>query len=303
MFASFSSLFLLSALVAAPALATPQVQRRSHNEVARRMEGNISKRGAFSNARMTWYPTDTGPDACTGKNHGDNDWLIAINIPQYGNGENCGKQVRITYGGKTTVATVADECASCPTVGQIDLTKGLFEFFGNPDIGELYGSWSFVDGNSGDNSGNDNEPKTTKKTTHKAAPTTTYQAPKTTSTPKKEFKATTTKKSTTSSKPSSSAKPSSSSKPSSSKVSSTPASSTPASSTVPYVTPSATSAGSGGVANAGSGPGSDSDTTSGDTSGIAGGISSGSSNGAESLTFNKVVAGATALVLLAVQVL
>jgi hypothetical protein len=24
---------------------------------------------------VTWYPNDTGPDACTGKNHQDSDWV------------------------------------------------------------------------------------------------------------------------------------------------------------------------------------------------------------------------------------
>ncbi|KAJ7600363.1 hypothetical protein C8J56DRAFT_7599 [Mycena floridula] len=142
---------------------------------------SFGKRDTFENKEMTWYPTDTGADACTGKNHQDSDWYVAMGSAQFGDGSACcGKQLQITYNGKSTVATCVDECMSCPQWGQIDLTKGLFEFFtnGDLDIGVIYGSWSYV------GSGDDDEPAptTTKKpaTTHKTTPTTTPRADPTT---------------------------------------------------------------------------------------------------------------------------
>ncbi|KAJ7229183.1 hypothetical protein GGX14DRAFT_296155, partial [Mycena pura] len=106
---------------------------------------SLSKRDTY-NGRMTWYPTDTGADACTGKNHQDSDWYVAMNVPQFGDGGGCcGKQVRIDYNGKSTVATCVDQCASCPLAGELDMTKGLFEFFtdGNLDEGVFYADWSY----------------------------------------------------------------------------------------------------------------------------------------------------------------
>ncbi|KAJ6457818.1 hypothetical protein C8R47DRAFT_1163798 [Mycena vitilis] len=61
---------------------------------------------------MTWYPTNTytGPDACTGKNHKDSDWFVAMNYNQFGDGSSCcGKQLRIDYNGKSAVAACVDE--------------------------------------------------------------------------------------------------------------------------------------------------------------------------------------------------
>ncbi|KAJ7899467.1 hypothetical protein B0H14DRAFT_2673503, partial [Mycena olivaceomarginata] len=98
---------------------------------------------------MTWYPTDTGPvrlDACTGINHLDSDFYVAMGTDQFKEGC-CGRQLNISYNGRSAVATCVDECATCPQWGQLDLTKGLFEFFvGDPGIGLFYGSWSYIDG-------------------------------------------------------------------------------------------------------------------------------------------------------------
>ncbi|KAJ7869490.1 hypothetical protein B0H14DRAFT_2727358, partial [Mycena olivaceomarginata] len=100
----------------------------------------------FVGKEMTWYPTDTGPDACTGMNHLDSDFYVAMGTDQFKEGC-CGRQLNISYNGRSAVATCVDECATCPQWGQLDLTKGLFEFFvGDPGIGIFYGSWSYIDG-------------------------------------------------------------------------------------------------------------------------------------------------------------
>ncbi|KAJ7668804.1 hypothetical protein DFH06DRAFT_1126241 [Mycena polygramma] len=47
------------------------------NATSREMGGNgmeMEKRDSYTGVAMTWYPTNTGPDACTGKNHKDRDW-------------------------------------------------------------------------------------------------------------------------------------------------------------------------------------------------------------------------------------
>ncbi|KAF7351598.1 Allergen Asp f 7 [Mycena sanguinolenta] len=105
----------------------------------------LGKRQTFTNVRMTWYPNDTGPDTCTGESHQDSDFVVAMNTPQYGAGGCCGKQLVISYNGKSATATCVDECFTCPQYGQLDLTKGLFEYFaGDLGVGTVYGSWSYA---------------------------------------------------------------------------------------------------------------------------------------------------------------
>ncbi|KAJ6457816.1 hypothetical protein C8R47DRAFT_168104 [Mycena vitilis] len=199
-----------------PAPAAP----RTHNNLALRLRGPTNGTGAFekrdsyTGVAMTWYPTNTGPDACTGKNHKDSDWFVAMNYNQFGDGSSCcGKQLRIDYNGKSTVATCVDECASCDTWGSLDLTQGLFEFFvGDPGIGEFYGSWSFSDGSDDPTTTTSTQKKTT--TTHTSTPTpTTHSTTSTTHTTTSSTHTTTssTTHSSSSVKPSSSARPSSSS--------------------------------------------------------------------------------------------
>ncbi|KAJ7447509.1 hypothetical protein B0H11DRAFT_2082390 [Mycena galericulata] len=123
----------------------------SHNALAIRTGRNVSlsadpleKRDTYNGVLMTWYHINTGPDACTGKTHLDSDFFVAMNVPQYTSGGCCGKQLTIDYNGKSAVATCVDECASCPDVGQLDLTQGLFDYFaGDPGIGTFYGSWYY----------------------------------------------------------------------------------------------------------------------------------------------------------------
>ncbi|KAJ7206537.1 hypothetical protein GGX14DRAFT_637535, partial [Mycena pura] len=143
MFTSSSFVFLLSAAVA---MADNHQARNHHAAIAKRINTtSLEKRDTFTGKEMTWYPTDTGPDACTGKNHQDSDFFVAMGFNQFGDGSGCcGKQLRINYNGKSAVATCVDECASCPQWGQLDLTKGLFEYFtGDLGIGVIYASWSF----------------------------------------------------------------------------------------------------------------------------------------------------------------
>ncbi|KAJ7616144.1 hypothetical protein DFH06DRAFT_1343390 [Mycena polygramma] len=222
--------YFLSALLLCAASATASKTQlhlpaapRTHNNVALRLRGpanatsgemgTVKKRDSYTGVAMTWYPTNTGPDACTGKNHKDSDWFVAMNYNQFGDGSSCcGKQLRIDYNGKSTVATCVDECASCDTWGSLDLTQGLFEFFvGDPGIGEFYGSWSFADGSDDPTATTSTQKKTT--TTHMSTPTpATHSTTSTTHTTTSSTHTTTSSThSSSSAKPSSSARPSSSS--------------------------------------------------------------------------------------------
>ncbi|KAJ7578261.1 hypothetical protein C8J56DRAFT_359772 [Mycena floridula] len=273
-------------LVAAWAVVASPYQNAPVKRVKGSENSTVSfvKRDTFVNKEMTWYPTDTGADACTGKNHQDSDWYVAMGSAQYGDGSACcGKQLRITYNGKSTVATCVDECTSCPQWGQIDLTKGLFEFFTNGDlgIGTIYGSWSYV--GSGDDEDDEPAPTTTKKpatttttTTHKTTPTTTPKADPTTT-----IETTIAVEDTTSVAASFTAQPTSSAEPvqSSSSVSSSVEASSSTSAAV------STQA----VVNPGSG--------SNGTDQISGGITTGDSNGAASISVSRLVASLAAALL------
>lgn len=123
----------------------------------------------------------------------------------------------MTYNGKTTVATITDECPGCP-YGGLDLSRGLFRFFAPESVGVIYGEWDFTDGGDSPDPSPD-PPKTT--TTKKPPPppptptTTTTKDDPPTPTPHTTTTSTTTTSPTYSPTPSP-PKPSSSSYPSSS---------------------------------------------------------------------------------------
>ncbi|KAJ7447508.1 hypothetical protein B0H11DRAFT_1929566 [Mycena galericulata] len=185
MLASSSLAILLSATAV---MATHEGRSMSHSGVFMRRNTSLSaaprpleKRDSYNGATMTWYPTNTGPDACTGKNHLDSDWFVAMNVPQYNSGGCCGKQLTINYNGKSALVTCVDECETCPDTGMLDLTMGLFEYFvGDPGIGQFYGDWSYGDTANKPTTTSTTKQKTTTSTTHTT--TSTHTTPTTTST-------------------------------------------------------------------------------------------------------------------------
>ncbi|KAF8151970.1 hypothetical protein K438DRAFT_1778627 [Mycena galopus ATCC 62051] len=299
-------------LSAASVMANNHNDARSHSAIAQRINNStfsLGKRATYTNKEFTWYPTDTGPDACTGQNHQDSDFYVAMGFNQYGDGSACcNRQLSITVNGKTATATCVDECASCPEVGQLDFTKGLFEYFtgGDLGVGEIFGDWSYVDGSSNDG-GDDDTTTTTKKTTAAPKPTTTSTTTKKTTTSTHAPTTTThsSSKASSSSKKasSSSAKPSSSSaKPSSAKAS---ASASPSPSAAPSAAPSPSPSPASapvptaaqGVANAGSAG----EPTTVGTDGISGALTGSGTSGASVLSFNKFFATIAVVALVAAQ--
>lgn len=96
-----------------------------------------------SNVRLTWY--DVGLGAC-GKTNKASDYVVALNTAEFGSGypgPHCFKQIKITANGKSATATIVDKCPGC-SKGGLDLSKGLFSHFANPDVGVLTGSWNYV---------------------------------------------------------------------------------------------------------------------------------------------------------------
>ncbi|WWD15879.1 hypothetical protein CI109_100303 [Kwoniella shandongensis] len=153
--------------------ARSQHAKRVPEPVDLNVDVSIAKRDSFS-GRATFY--DVGLGACGGYNVAS-DYIVAQNSAQYGGGypgPNCGKSITISYGGKTAVATIQDECPTCP-YGGLDMSRSLFNHFASEDVGQFYMSWWYNDG-----SNNNPEPTTTSTW---VAPTSTYTPPTSTYTP------------------------------------------------------------------------------------------------------------------------
>ncbi|EPQ53544.1 hypothetical protein GLOTRDRAFT_130888 [Gloeophyllum trabeum ATCC 11539] len=134
----FSTLAILSffSFLAGFALAAP-------TEFALEARNATGLSARDSNARLTWY--DVGLGAC-GKTNKASDYVVALNAAEFGSGypgPHCFKQIKITANGKSATATIVDQCPGCPK-GGLDLSKGLFSHFANPDVGVLTGSWSYL---------------------------------------------------------------------------------------------------------------------------------------------------------------
>ncbi|KAJ7587494.1 hypothetical protein C8J56DRAFT_1081744 [Mycena floridula] len=128
-----SALALLSSTTV---YGTPQV--RNHSDVARRAEGAST----FSNVRFTYYKV--GFDSC-GTNQLDSDFVVAMDPDLYGNGSGCcGRKLRLSYQGKTAIATCVDKCTAGCSFGELDLSTGLFSIFQPLSVGSFFGSWSYV---------------------------------------------------------------------------------------------------------------------------------------------------------------
>jgi len=118
-----------------------------HHELARRASSAVDIHGRGDN-RFTFYAVGLG--AC-GQVSQPSDFIVALNTPQFGSGypgPNCFKKITMEFGGKTTTATIMDECPGCP-YGGLDLSIGLFTFFAPESVGVLYGTWFFSDGSGG----------------------------------------------------------------------------------------------------------------------------------------------------------
>ncbi|KAF7363294.1 hypothetical protein MSAN_00984600 [Mycena sanguinolenta] len=232
--------FLPFALPLALAVHNPS---SNHRELAKRARGDLLEKRAFTDVRWTFYSTGLG--AC-GQTNSDSDFIVALNQDTFGTSypsPYCFKKITMSYGGKTTTATITDSCPGCPSPGGLDLSPGLFSFFASQDLGVIQGTWSFEDGSGGGgDSGDDTTTSTTEKKTTTSTTTTHHT---TTSTTTHTTPTTTSHTTTTSSTTSSSSKPA----PSSSSSSKQSSSAAPSSSTASSAAPSATIEGALGNSN------------------------------------------------------
>jgi len=183
MLPTFFGLTLLALALPFTALAEPHAQphMNRHRDIAKRALGDVELHKRFSSSRWTFYAVGLG--AC-GKTNVPSDFIVALNTPQFGGGfpgPNCFKSITMTFNGKTTQATIMDECPGCP-YGGLDLSTGLFDFFASPDTGVIYGTWNF-NGGGGNGGGNaPPPPETTSQTTTYTPPPTTHKTSTSTST-------------------------------------------------------------------------------------------------------------------------
>ncbi|KAI9638364.1 RlpA-like double-psi beta-barrel-protein domain-containing protein-containing protein [Dioszegia hungarica] len=166
-------MFLSTLLLVLPVLplslgfADPELHARSRSR-AHAHRGMLEKRQGFG-GRATFY--DVGLGACGGYNVAS-DFIVALNSPQFGGGypgPNCGRAITISYGGKTANAVVRDQCPGCG-YGDLDFSRGLFNYFASEDVGTFQMSWSWSDSPA---------PAPAPSTTEKPTPTSTYTPPPT----------------------------------------------------------------------------------------------------------------------------
>jgi len=115
-----------------------------HEQLAKRSEGDLQLYKRFSGARWSFYNTETGNAGSCGQFLSNSGFTVAVNQAQMVDSF-CFKTITMTYGGRTTTATVEDTCPGCPW-GGLDLSPGLFSFFAPQSIGIIYGEWEFTDG-------------------------------------------------------------------------------------------------------------------------------------------------------------
>jgi len=113
------------------------IGRSTTNDVAFLAARDLEKR--FDGATFTFY--DAGLGAC-GKTNTDADFIVALNVDQYGSGGYCFAMITIIANGKTATAQIMDECMGCP-YGGLDFSRGLFDYFASESVGVLTGSWYF----------------------------------------------------------------------------------------------------------------------------------------------------------------
>ena len=89
--------------------------------------------------RASFYIPNNNKGAC-GTPIDNEAWAVALPPSSYENGAHCGKEIRISYNGKTLNGKVADLCPDCAGA-QIDLVKGFFEQFEKTEKGVIEVDW------------------------------------------------------------------------------------------------------------------------------------------------------------------
>lgn len=98
--------------------------------------------GTSYHGRGTWFTDSVG--SC-GTPFDTNDMIVAMNAAVMGGTAQCGRTVRIQYGGKSVTARVTDTCPSeyCSS-GSLDLSQAVFKKLAPLSVGVIAIDWSFV---------------------------------------------------------------------------------------------------------------------------------------------------------------
>ncbi|KAF9134165.1 hypothetical protein BGW39_007903 [Mortierella sp. 14UC] len=102
----------------------------------------VSSSGGSFSGKGTWFTDTTG--SCE-VSFNTNDMIVAMNEAQMGGKSQCGKSVKISYGGKTATAKVVDTCPSqfCSS-GSLDLSQAVFKKLAPLDVGVIDIKWEFA---------------------------------------------------------------------------------------------------------------------------------------------------------------
>ena len=148
-------LLLVAALCASVVLAAPTVGHRATSASALSKRGNrrhsnnssSDNSGETFHGRGTWFSDDSG--SCDIEFDQD-DMIVAMNEEQMGalqgSDSQCGKMVRVTYGGKSVDLKVVDTCPSqyCAE-GALDLSQKAFKtLVGGLSKGVISLDWEFI---------------------------------------------------------------------------------------------------------------------------------------------------------------
>lgn len=139
-----TNLLLVASLVVTLVSAEHHGSKKNHAVVgvSKREKTGVSilKRGGDS--QFTFYQDGLG--AC-GKTNKPSDFIVALNSQEFDGGAHCFDMITITVGDMSNQAMIVDECMGCGA-GNLDLSQGLFDFFGSEAAGVLHGSWSYGGG-------------------------------------------------------------------------------------------------------------------------------------------------------------
>lgn len=126
-----SYLSTLTALfMAATALAAPVDSSESTNELVSRADGSI-----------TYF--NPGLGAC-GETNGDGDYITAVSAALFDSQRPCGRNIRVSYQGRSIVVRVVDRCAGC-AYNDLDLSPAAFQaVIGDLGIGRTNAQWEWA---------------------------------------------------------------------------------------------------------------------------------------------------------------
>lgn len=123
--------FVATILAFTPLITAAPAVSPNESELARRS----------NTGDLTFY--EVGLGAC-GWTNTDGEMVVALSQGLMGsqsNGNpNCGKKIKITYGGKTIVVEVVDKCMGCKT-NDLDLSPAAFSALAPESDGRIQGTW------------------------------------------------------------------------------------------------------------------------------------------------------------------